>query len=129
MRGKRGYLDSLQDMIDYALKAEAFTRDKTIQDFMQDEVLLFAVARVLEVIGEASKQVPASIKDQYSQVPWRSIAGIRDKIIHQYFGIDAEVLWVTVNEDLPKMRHVVSNMLQELKRKEENQENAREGQK
>jgi len=112
-------------MIDHALKAEAFIRDKTIDDLMQDEVLLFAVARALEVIGEASKQVPASIKDQYPQVPWRSIAGMRDKIIHQYFGIDAEVLWATVKDDLPNMRLEVSNMLQEIKRKEELQEDAR----
>ncbi|HOV83109.1 MAG TPA: DUF86 domain-containing protein [Methanothrix sp.] len=125
MRGKRSYLNSLQDMIDHALKAEAFIRDKTIDDLMQDEVLLFAVARALEVIGEASKQVPASIKDQYPQVPWRSIAGMRDKIIHQYFGIDAEVLWATVKDDLPNMRLEVSNMLQEIKRKEELQEDAR----
>jgi uncharacterized protein with HEPN domain len=125
LRGKRSYLNSLQDMIDHALKAEAFIRDKTIDDLMQDEVLLFAVARALEVIGEASKQVPASIKDQYPQVPWRSIAGMRDKIIHQYFGIDAEVLWATVKDDLPNMRLEVSNMLQEIKRKEELQEDAR----
>lgn len=126
MRGKRSYLNSLQDMIDHALKAEAFTRDKTIEDLMQDEVLLFAVARALEVIGEASKQVPASIKDQYPQVPWRSIAGMRDKIIHQYFGIDAEVLWSTVKVDLPNMRLEVSDILQEIKRMEELQEDRME---
>lgn len=125
MKGKRSYLNSLQDMIDHALKAEAFTRDKTIEDLMQDEVLLFAVARALEVIGEASKQVPASIKDQYPQVPWRSIAGMRDKIIHQYFGIDAEVLWSTVKDDLPNMRLEVSNILQEIKIMEELQEDRR----
>jgi uncharacterized protein with HEPN domain len=120
LRGKRGYLDSLQDMIDHAVKADAFTRNKTIEDLLQDEVLLFAVARALEVIGEASKQVPASLKDQYPQVPWKSIAGMRDKIVHQYFGIDVEVLWLTVKEDLPRMCHEVSNMLREIKGKEEN---------
>ncbi len=126
MRGRKGYLDSLQDMIDYARKAEAFASDKAIEDIMQDEVLLFAIARALEVVGEASKQVPASIKDRYTKVPWRSIAGMRDKIIHRYFGIDAEVLWVTVKEDLPKMCHDVSNIIQDIKRKEGVQDDIRE---
>jgi len=113
-------------MIDYARKAEAFASDKAIEDIMQDEVLLFAIARALEVVGEASKQVPASIKDRYTKVPWRSIAGMRDKIIHRYFGIDAEVLWVTVKEDLPKMCHDVSNIIQDIKRKEGVQDDIRE---
>jgi len=126
LRGRKGYLDSLQDMIDYARKAEAFASDKAIEDIMQDEVLLFAIARALEVVGEASKQVPASIKDRYTKVPWRSIAGMRDKIIHRYFGIDAEVLWVTVKEDLPKMCHDVSNIIQDIKRKEGVQDDIRE---
>ncbi|MBN1324574.1 MAG: DUF86 domain-containing protein [Methanotrichaceae archaeon] len=66
------------------------------------------------------------IKDRYNKVPWRSIAGMRDKIIHRYFGIDAEVLWVTVKEDLPKMRHDVSNIIQEIKRKGVVQDGKRE---
>jgi len=107
------------------LKAEASASYKAIDEVMQDEVLLFTIARALEVVGEASKQVPASIKERYPKIPWRSIAGMRDEIIHRYFGIDAEVLWVTLKEDLPNMSHDVSNINQELKRKEGLQDDER----
>jgi len=101
-------------MIDYACKAEEFLCAKELTDLMHDEMLLFAVTRALEVIGEAAKQVPESTKDKNPQVPWRSIAGMRDKIVHQYFGVDVEVLWRTVKEDLPQMRKALSIMLLEM---------------
>ena len=70
--------------------------------------------RALEVIGEAARQPPPSVRDRRPGVPWRNIAGMRDVLIHHYFGVDLEVVWKTVHEDLPPLRAMVSDLLAEL---------------
>lgn len=68
----------------------------------------------LEIIGEAAKQIPGSQRKRYSQTPWREIAGMRDKIAHQYFGVNRRLLWQTVESDVPPLRETVSQMLTDL---------------
>jgi len=71
--------------------------------FLEDEKTQFAVVRGLEIIGEAAKKIPASIKAKHPQVPWREVAGMRDKLVHDYFGVNAEVAWRTAVEDVPRI--------------------------
>ncbi|MBI2496093.1 MAG: DUF86 domain-containing protein, partial [Candidatus Omnitrophica bacterium] len=68
----------------------------------------------LEVLGEASKNIPQTVRDRYPQVPWREVAGIRDKLIHEYFGVNLDVVWRAVQQDLPQLTPVIVQMLGEL---------------
>ncbi len=101
MKSRPIYSDSLQDMLDACLKATSFTKGMSFEEFVKDEKTQYAVIRALEIIGEASKKVPQTFKERNPEIPWRSISGMRDKMIHDYMGINQVVVWKTVIEDLP----------------------------
>ncbi len=100
----RSYLDYVEDILRAIEKAQIFTAGMDYQAFASDEKTLYAVIRALEIVGEAAKKIPAEFRAQYDQVPWREMAGIRDKLIHDYFGVNVMVVWKTVQEDLPALR-------------------------
>ena len=112
MKSQRVILDYLQDMLDACLKAIQFTQNMTFDEFIKDDKTQFAVVRALEIIGEASKKVPESLKDQNREIPWRAISGMRDKMIHDYMGINQEVVWRTVIEDLPLLGQQLQKVIE-----------------
>jgi len=103
MNAERDYKDYLQDILDSIGKVARFIEGMTCEQFVADEKTVYAVIRALEIIGEATKQIPDSVREQNRQVPWREMAGIRDKLIHSYFGVNLEVVWKTAAEDLPTL--------------------------
>ncbi|HEX3869701.1 MAG TPA: DUF86 domain-containing protein [Pirellulales bacterium] len=103
MNGQRLVADYLEDIHKACRKAMEFLADMPLGDFAVDDKTAFAVMRALEIVGEASKRIPQTIRDKYPDVPWRSMAGIRDKLSHDYLTIDMEVVWKTVKEDLPAL--------------------------
>jgi uncharacterized protein with HEPN domain len=103
MKSERLFNDYLQDMLDACVKATIFIANMSPEEFEGDEKTQFAVIRALEIIGEASKKIPQTFKDENPDIPWRSIAGMRDKMIHDYIGINQAVVWNTVIEDLPPL--------------------------
>ena len=111
MREPRDVSDYLRDMSDYAEKACRLTRDLDYSAFAADERTHLAVVRCLEVIGEAAKKVPAAFRKHHPEVPWIESAGIRDVLIHDYVGINLEVVWKTVQQDLPALRKVLLPLL------------------
>jgi uncharacterized protein with HEPN domain len=76
-----------------------------------DEKTLLAVIRALEVIGEAAKRGSPSVRRKHPDVPWRGMAGMRDKVIHGYFGVDSDLVWRTVHDDLPRVRAAIRALL------------------
>ena len=111
---KREYRDSLQDSVDYAEKAMQFVQGIRFDDFGDNEEKIFAVVKTLEIIGEATRHLPKSLRDQYKAIPWKQITGMRDRLSHEYFSVDLEVVWWTVHEDLPLLRETAKKMLEDL---------------
>lgn len=88
-------------MLDSAEKAISFVGEIEFAQFENDEKTSFAVLRALEIIGEAAKKVPDEFRANHTEIPWREIAGARDKLTHEYFGVNLSVVWKTIKEDLP----------------------------
>ncbi|MCS7227291.1 MAG: DUF86 domain-containing protein, partial [Gloeomargarita sp. SKYB31] len=95
-------------------KAMAFIAEMDLTDFLQDDKTTFAVARALEIIGEATKSIPQAVRDRYPQIPWRAVAGMRDKLSHEYFRVDNRRLYYTVRQEVPQLMQTVHQILLEL---------------
>lgn len=108
----RDYLDYIQDILDSIKEVESFINGMNIAEFVQDRKTVNAVIRSLEVIGEAAKKIPADIQKVHSQIPWKSMAGIRDKLIHEYFGVDEEIIWKVASEELPPLKPLFEKLLE-----------------
>ena len=110
----REYKDYVVDMIDAVEKAESFVKGMNFESFEKDAKTMFAVIRAFEIMGEAVKNIPASVRNKYKAVPWKEMAGMRDKLIHEYFGIKPRVVWKTIKQDLPKIKPYLKAILAEL---------------
>lgn len=112
IRGIRDYLDDILMAVD---DIHAFVQGMDFQVFAADKKTVNAVIRSLEVMGEATKKIPTEIRNQHPQVPWREIAAMRDKLIHEYFGVDLEIVWATIQEDMDGLQQAVRHILNTLK--------------
>jgi uncharacterized protein with HEPN domain len=90
-------------MLDAARKATALASGKVRDDLDEDDVLQLALTRLVEIIGEASKNVSEGFRSAHPEIPWKPIAGTRDKLIHGYFDVDHDVLWGIISRDLPPL--------------------------
>lgn len=90
---------------------EEYTRGISKDDFLRSTQIQDAVIRRLEIVGEATKNIPTGLKEKYSDISWRQMAGIRDVLIHEYFGVDFDLLWNVVKKDLPDLKQKISKIL------------------
>lgn len=102
------FLKHIIESINYI---EKFTKDSSKEDFEDSVQLQDAVIRRLEIIGEAVKNMDEEFKEEYKNVEWKKIAGMRDVIIHKYFGVDLELVWNAVTDDLPRLKKEINNIL------------------
>lgn len=107
------FLDDILMAID---DLAAFTAALDFEDFKQDRKTVYAVTRALEIMGEATKNIPDEIRQAYPNIPWKQIAGMRDKLIHSYFSVNVLTLWKAVQQDAPQLRAMIAQVKDDLER-------------
>ena len=114
MRDHRLYL---RDIFAAMIAIQEFIKEIDFETFVSDDKTASAVIRKLEIIGEATKNVPEEIRREYPPVPWRQMAGMRDRLIHSYFGVDYSLVWETVKSQIPLFQPVIAQILRHLEEK------------
>ena len=103
----------LEDILDCLEKIEKYTEDFSYEEFKNDDLRQDGVIRNLEIIGEAVKKLPMDIRDNNPELEWKKIAGLRDILIHDYFGVDLEIIWDIIENKIPKLKNKVNEILNE----------------
>jgi uncharacterized protein with HEPN domain len=101
---ERSYRLYVNDILESIKRIEDYTTDLSYDDFIKNDLVRDAVLRNLEVIGEAAKSIPDGVRKEYSDVPWKRIIGLRNIVIHEYFGVDFENIWKIITENIPETK-------------------------
>jgi uncharacterized protein with HEPN domain len=110
MKANKVFLHHILDEINFLLKE---TRQVTLDDFWENELLKKACARSLEIIGEATKNLSKDFIAKHKDVDWKKFAGLRDKIIHYYFGVNWDIVWDVIRSKLPELKEKIEGILKE----------------
>lgn len=113
MSSERILLDYLNDILESISDIREFTAGMTREGFSRDKKTVNAVVRSLEVIGEAAGKIPLRIRDRRPDIPWEEIMGMRNRLIHEYFGVDLDIVWQTIEEDLEALKRAVKEIISE----------------
>ena len=111
---ERSYRVFAEDILEAMDKIERYIASLTYQVFAQNEMIVDAVIRNLEIIGEASRNIPEDVKGRHPHIPWRRMIGLRNLIIHQYFGVDLDIIWEIISKNLPETKPMIIEMLREF---------------
>lgn len=114
MSERREIKNLLEDIYSAAAKITTYTKDMSFDDFMQDDKTIDAVVRNFEIIGEVSNRIPDDFKTEHPEIEWRRIVGYRNRIIHEYFGVDYENVWRIKNENIPVLQEFIKQILDNL---------------
>ena len=112
---KRDWKLFVEDISESIGKIWKYIENMEFKDFKNDAKTIDAVVRNLEIIGEASKNIPKNIKDKHQNIYWKGISGLRNRIIHEYFGVDIKIIWHIIKEELPTLRKQMAQILKKTK--------------
>lgn len=101
----------LKHILDAANQIENYARGMTYETFLATRLVQDGVIRQLEIVGEATKNLSDGFRSSYAVLPWRDMAGMRDKLIHQYFGVDMSAVWDSVENDIPLIKEKLTEIL------------------
>jgi uncharacterized protein with HEPN domain len=100
----------IEHILDCIRKINEYSNGMSLKEFKTNEMAQDAIIRNIEIIGEASKKISQDTKQTYYNIPWKEIAGMRDKLIHDYLGVDVSVVWKTIEEDIPALERFIKEI-------------------
>ena len=112
MKPQREYLDFLRDILQEMNRIERFIAGMNREQFVNDEKTAYAVVRAIGIIGEATKNISQPIRRKHTNVPWKKMAGMRDVLVHGYFGVDIDIVWKTASQRLPALKPLNAKVIQ-----------------
>jgi uncharacterized protein with HEPN domain len=113
---KRDYKLFIKDMISAMESTERFVEDISLDELIHDDKTSSAVIRKFEIIGEATKHIPDWLKEKHPEIAWKRMAGMRDRLIHAYFGIDYKLVWDAIKIEIPNLKSKLQEILAELEK-------------
>ena len=119
---KRDYGLYVKDILEAIESIESFVGDMDFNEFLNDDKTKSAIVWKIGIIGEATKNVPSTIRNKYKELPWKQMAKMRDKISHLYFGIRYDIIWKVIKENLPAIKPSIENVLNDLKGSEKTEQ-------
>ena len=111
MKRNEVFIKHIRDEVNFIISR---TEDLEYESLIKDEVLKRALLRSLEVIGEATKNISPDFREKFPDVEWRELAGLRDKLIHRYFGVKWEIVWDVIRRRIPKLKEQIESILEEV---------------
>src|SRR5690554_481985 len=110
---RKRHMMSLRDILESMNRIDFYTKDMEYDSFNQNQLIIDAVIRNLEIIGEAARDIPEEIRNKYRKIPWRKMIGLRNILIHEYFGVDELIVWEIIKTDLPQVKPDILEVIQE----------------
>lgn len=111
---QREFRDFLQDIIEAICQLEKMTQDLSFEEFSTKIEIFLSAVKLIEIIGEAVKNIPDEVRVNYPNIPWKNIAGMRDKLVHEYWAIDEKVVWKVIQNNLPQLKRIIISIIEKL---------------